>query len=278
MYLGFIHPAQTEALTIQLVRELTQNEVEDYKRAIATIAQHTSHKFAPRMVYENDADFFSAMQNCLQHYFSDKPKPQHLQEYTFIANKVLLNSLSSVRFFEDFVKTQLARKYGSGSPQVESFGAALSRSSDSSFAYRFMYKFRNYVQHCGTAVEHMEISVRPNEVENASLTITCKAEKLLEKYKEWGKVTADLRLMETINLAKMVTDLTTEIEQLDVLARSLLVPELETAASRIRQIIGDALDKEGMPVLYEVHASDGVLKQVPIKHPPLELLSQLGLL
>ncbi len=69
MLLGFIDPDQSEVLTIQRVRELTQLEAEDYKRAAETIGEYTSYKFAPRMVYENDADFFLSYARLLKALF-----------------------------------------------------------------------------------------------------------------------------------------------------------------------------------------------------------------
>ncbi len=81
-----------------------------------------------------------------------------------------------------------------------------------------------------------------------------------------------------IDLIGVVTDLTTEIEKLNDLASFLICLELKIAGSRIKQIISDALHQDGTPVIFEVYESEGVIEQVPIKHPPLEFLAQLGLL
>lgn len=57
--------------------------------------------------------------------------------------------LSALRAFDDRTSRYLKHKYGEGSAPFQTFKEALSHEYDSEFSYRFMYRLRNYSQHCG---------------------------------------------------------------------------------------------------------------------------------
>src|SRR5690606_16172320 len=60
-----------------------------------------------------------------------------------------INWLGSVRLFLDHAETDLKRRFGDPSSQVDRFEAATHSAFDTYAGYRFVVKFRNYVQHCG---------------------------------------------------------------------------------------------------------------------------------
>lgn len=72
-------------------------------------------------------------------------------------NRVLLNLLSSVRMYLDHTETTTHRKYGDTSPIYTNFRRACSDAYDNQFSYRFLYKLRNYAQHCGSPLSEFHI-------------------------------------------------------------------------------------------------------------------------
>jgi len=85
-----------------------------------------------------------------------KPAPYPSMQFHNVVhtslNRRLSNLLSSIRLFLDHSEFAFKRKYGKKSEEVEAFKKYASEKYDSSFSYRFVYKLRNYVQHCGIPI------------------------------------------------------------------------------------------------------------------------------
>ena len=65
----------------------------------------------------------------------------------------LLNYLSAVRMFTDQSESTIKREFGSSSERFQRYKEYESELYDSSFAYRFLYKLRNYAQHLGLPLD-----------------------------------------------------------------------------------------------------------------------------
>ncbi len=73
-------------------------------------------------------------------------------------NRRLRSFFSEFRVFLDYTETKLKRRYGPDSEQVAAFKAACSRRFDDSFAYRFVYKLRNYALHVDLPLNAMSLA------------------------------------------------------------------------------------------------------------------------
>jgi len=104
-------------------------------------------------------------------------------------NITLLNFLTSARTFLDHFETFVKRKYGKSSEESELFKSIVSHEFDNEFAYSFMYKLRNYVQHCGMPPIDFEIKTITDE-ENPSIEYVLNFNKniLLRDYDSWGAI------------------------------------------------------------------------------------------
>lgn len=115
-------------------------------------------------------------------------------------NRRILNLLTTVRTFLDLTERRLKHRYGSDSDRVSAFRLQTAGAFDTSFSYRFLYKLRNFVQHCGLPVGRMTIKARtPEEGAQSisqSLDIEFDRDLLLGTFDSWGgKVKADLKAM-----------------------------------------------------------------------------------
>ncbi len=108
------------------------------------------------------------------------------------ANRLFLNFLSSARTLIDHTETYLTRKYGKESYEFKKFKTKTKELFDSSFEYRFMYKLRNYAQHCGLPITNITYTITKDETpqKNRKIILSPLFDKndLLEKYKEWGSL------------------------------------------------------------------------------------------
>lgn len=73
----------------------------------------------------------------------------HHPDLLLKANQVILNFLSSFKFFLDNGESYLKRKYGKNSDEASSFIKLTRQEFDNCFAYRFLIKLRNYSIHLG---------------------------------------------------------------------------------------------------------------------------------
>jgi hypothetical protein len=70
-------------------------------------------------------------------------------------NRRLLNLLSSFRSYLDFMETRLKREYGESSEMVSKFTAYCRVEYDNNPSYRFIYRLRNFSQHCGFPIRNI---------------------------------------------------------------------------------------------------------------------------
>lgn len=126
-------------------------------------------------------------------------KDKDMEEIYLHSNRLLLNYLSSIRTYLDHSQTFLTRKYGQKSNQVKKFNDLLSFNFDNNFSYRFLYKLRNYAQHCGIPIDTLSFSSqydRENNKIHGHLNAFFEPDKLLANFDSWGaKVKLDLLAM-----------------------------------------------------------------------------------
>lgn len=111
-----------------------------------------------------------------------------LEEIALEINRNLLNYLASQNTFLDHTRHFLSQTFGKDSDEFKNFEKLTNNLFDEHFAYRFLYKIRNYTVHSGFSL--CAISIEKN---NQSVTYIPKfiINDLLES-KDWGKVKQDL--------------------------------------------------------------------------------------
>lgn len=109
-------------------------------------------------------------------------------------NRIVQNYLSSVRMFIDHCDANLNRRFGKESTEYLDFKKTLSEFYNNTFEYRFIYKLRNFCQHCGLPVSDFSID---NYQDFITLELNFNSEYLLNEYDSWK---ADLKKdLEQIN-------------------------------------------------------------------------------
>jgi len=84
--------------------------------------------------------------------------PSHGVSLNIEANRHVLNVLTSFRMYLDHLETDIKRAFGADSRETESFQKACVHEYDSNPSYGFVYKLRNYTQHCGLPVAYVVLS------------------------------------------------------------------------------------------------------------------------
>ncbi len=105
---------------------------------------------------------------------------------------LVLNILGSFRAFLDHSDYALPKVFGENSSEVAEWELRQSEVYDSYFAYRFMYKFRNYCQHVGMPPIQFSFS-QSEQHEGEKFEMSLMKSTLLEERSVWNqKIVADL--------------------------------------------------------------------------------------
>ena len=111
-------------------------------------------------------------------------------------DRLLMNYLSSFRTMIDHYETRYKRLDRLGSQWLQSFKSYKPGIYDGSFAYRFFYQLRNYVQHCGLPLGGINADVHRDERGKivAEFLVYFDRDDLLNAFDGWGRVRKDLQL------------------------------------------------------------------------------------
>ncbi|WP_158784081.1 hypothetical protein [Pantoea sp. BAV 3049] len=120
--------------------------------------------------------------------------------FPFFLNTRILNYMMSVKTLLDHMETSINRQYGEDSTEFFEFKALTGNEFDSKFSYRFMYKLRNFVQHCGMPPLSYTISKSLDETSSTlsvELIVYFIRDELIRGFSKWGAlVKADLTQMD----------------------------------------------------------------------------------
>lgn len=123
-------------------------------------------------------------------FFDQTNNPLELNnnEYTFLkieVNRIIINYLSSFRMLVDHYDRVLNKQFGKSSNEYKQFIKHLSETYDNYFEYRFVYKLRNFCQHCGLPVT--EIIFEKNEIYR-TIELCFNKTYLLNEYDSWSPI------------------------------------------------------------------------------------------
>lgn len=184
------------------------------------------------------------------------PDPRELGLSLFSS---VVNFLTAMRLYLDHEEAQVKRSFGHASEQVRQFTAATAKAFDARPGYRFCYKLRNFVQHCGVPPLRLDGT---NEFDGEVVTartadVLLGRDALLQDYEAWGAhVRRDLQEMpEFFGLLPLAAGAMDGLVAVHSVCQELrlqhalqLVPHLSQAVEQLADhLVGDAT-----PVLLKI--------------------------
>ncbi len=203
---------------------------------------------------QNYLSFVSLEKQLTAEISSSQPSGSiHPEATQVMLTTVTLNYLSSMRMFLDHAEKELTRrdKVDNGS-RLDVWKEACSSEYDHYFAYRFLYRYRSYIQHRGLPLTMSEISGYRDDDGNVvgRLVLSESPQRLVENYDGWSKVedelvslTTEIDLSEQIHLSMECLD---RIEECYI---ERFVPELTHSVDTITEVLGDVDDYDGTPIM-----------------------------
>jgi hypothetical protein len=267
-----------ESATIDIVEEFDGDVYERYSQALQNAMLPTG-RFTRELVERNlqgylDNEKFAATLLGLGRHLGS---PNREQLSNALMSQIM-NWLMSFRLYLDHAETELKRRFGKDSAHVHRFTDQTHECYDGSIGYRFIYRFRNYVQHCGAPLSFLSLSPPRPEASNPllrqSARFTLSRDDLLAKF-DWGTaVRRDLVAMpETFELQPLAEE---AMEQLRIIDRLILELNLNEGARTIHDA-REALTRlpagsPGVPVLLRFRPTiEGTIRKVSLSPTPISV-------
>lgn len=180
--------ARAEGEKISGIRPVTEEQYELYRFHRDVIAEFSRGHELLKLVLEEHHQFQQGLVD-VGHAIAHEPNminQNNLRVLTFKTSRLMLSFLSSVRTFLEHAQTSISRQYGKASEQFFYFKELTAHQFDNVFSYRFLYKLRNYTQHCGMPPVDFSVNIVPGAEMEIQLLFVRRV--LLEEYSEWGGV------------------------------------------------------------------------------------------
>jgi len=176
---------------INEVRPLSDDEIEEYNQQKNIMVEFANDFMLVEYVKLNYESLIDLLEETVIQV-AESPTmmgPYPFKNFPFLLNTRILNYMMSVKTLLDHMETNINRKHGEQSNEFIDFKALLSHEYDNYFSYRFMYRLRNFVQHCGmppltyTASKSLD---EANSKLSVELNVYFLRDQLIRKFSKWG--------------------------------------------------------------------------------------------
>lgn len=192
-------------------------------------------------------------------------------------NRLILNYLSSIRTYLDHSETRLKRNHKSDSNLLKIFKDETSNAYDNQFAYRFLYKLRNYSQHCGLPAGFLSTSsyVENDEEIKHSINLSLLRDELLNNF-EWGNpITEELKSQnEQFNILPFVETKFALLKDINDKLNNLSYENHKEDGIELLNILNSLENANGSPALLKTIDVDGQMN-IEFQWFPLELITKV---
>jgi len=290
--------SQKDRNNFTVVRHLTPDELKRIGDSLRLVKEYKINNQLFEILTQNYSELFNDLKQFLETYKKGLLTQSNLDFVHLNLNRHILNFLTSFRTYLDHVETNLKRNCGPESSEFQAFKQACANQFDSNFSYRFVYKLRNYVQHCGLPlgsfkasliddVENIEdenFTFRINKPEQQeALSICFKKSDLIEKFGGWGGlVLPDLEKQpDEIEITEHINSVIKSVQKINEVVRSYDRMRANEAAHYLRtlqlEIINQYPSQAPIIVNYEINENDKspVIKSLRIQFFPTELIDNI---
>lgn len=250
--------------TLHRVKEIDEHQYFEILKAIEEATQYVLRD-EHSVVVENFRNYLKAARESSS-ALAAYPADQHALRDESIGLRIwLFDWLLSIRAFLDHSRTRLARRFGPDSPELSRFATACSKEFDDHFSYRFMYKLRDYSQHCGFPPANLTVSHRQGH--DARVDLSLEREVLLSDFDEWGPhVEPDLqRQAPRIPVEPLMRGMMDSIHRIDATLREIEKERFERSSKVIEDARMIAGQHSGTPlVMAQTEDQEGNLLEIRV--------------
>lgn len=193
-------------------------------------------------------------------------------------NRIVLNVLSSFKFFLDNGESFLKRKYGKDSIIARGFIQLTRKIHGESFSYRFLSKLRNYSIHLGFPFQGLEFRTEKNK-ENpekaiGSLQLLIDINLIKKEKSLFGSVHKEFSdLNNDIDIKPLIRNLSISILEIQDYIYNVQKEEIENSIENIETFTGDFKTNDNEIKVFNSLKRDGEKITFNAYHVPFEIIS-----
>jgi hypothetical protein len=213
--------------------------------------EHNSQLFT--MAVWNYQEYYDVLHSYLQAFINQNTDYINNYPAKFNINRIALNLLSSIRMYLDHIETDLKRRYGNKSHEVEKFEQICSQEYDGSFSYRFLYRLRNYAQHCGFPIHDISFTSKPNQIQNEyALTVRISRDKLLQDF-DWKSLKSEVvAAPENIDFNEHIDNMVRSLNRIHLHVIQSEFGRLREEVGVIQDLLSHVSIGNGQPCIFEL--------------------------
>jgi hypothetical protein len=264
---------------ITSIRILEDSEYQEYKSAVGCLTDFSSDQQLYAITLLNYDDFLNLIA-VYSNAWDKNPSMinfQLLERMTLNINRHIINYLFSVRTFLDHTEFKLKRIYGDSSDKFATFKKATISEYENNFSYRFLYKLRNYSQHCGLplgelSMKSVEEPIYSGNIKN-TLVINFSSDTLLT-YNGWSSEVKEeiKRLPKKFDIIPHILQFKKSLDEINLAIIKDNINELIVSAENIERLIAPTKGKEGTPMIFTITDEVEGKRTMRIHHIPFHLI------
>jgi hypothetical protein len=241
-----------------VLRMMTPEEYQRFCDAASQLAKYRSARQVIKIAIMNAKDFEKSLAEIEASYSTEKDVNRvWLSELASVMNQRILNFLSSMRTYLDHTETRLKRKSGETSQQVKEFKLATAKEFDGHFAYRFVYKLRNYTQHCGMPLGKIagmsnRINHRSNDTVQNTMDFYFTKSELLSNFDGWGDlVKSEIEaLPEDFPLRGYLIEATESLRRIEDVVKNNDKADVQASLNVLSDFLDEIGETKAVPCVY----------------------------
>jgi hypothetical protein len=222
--------------------ELTSEELDDLNKSFDMLTEFSKNNWIIKIVELN----YQTLMNTTDEIFSilSKSFPNtwfELEQASIEFNRHFLNYLSSMNTFLDQQSKFLSNYFGKDSDELKQFKDKTTDFFDNHFAYRLLYKIRNYTVHCGFSILSIKSS---QEIVNNGTTKRITyipyflREELLNNFDFGSVLKPELKKMDgNIKVYDLVNKSISLYQELDEIVIKLIKSDKEKHILKVKSIL-----------------------------------------
>lgn len=268
---------------ITVVRDLTKEQFERYVGFMNSLTKINMDDKLFRIVELNYSELKKSVHLHTETYDKNPRADISQFEYVFMdLNRLILNLLSSIRTFLDHTETRFKREFGASSEEVKLFKEITSAAYDDHFSYRFLYKLRNYSQHCGLPTGRVEIvseavdESTPGSGAVNTIALQLLRDDLIKTFDVWGNpVKGELQKQaEEFDIIPLIDEHFKILRETNRTLHSGIYKKYENEAQELLLLIKETVATGGIPCLIEATGDDSNM-QLDMKYFPYDAISEI---
>jgi hypothetical protein len=274
--LGTIKREADGRITMKDVRDFCEEEYAEFSDAHQAMRRFSIDERLLLMVVQNHEEFRALLDSVLKQWQIEKRMDELILENLYLeVNRLLINMLASFTAYLNLTERKL-KEQPAGEATFERFKKACSAAYDTDFAYRFLYKLRNFSQHYELPIGNIHAGQSLNEdgIQQYKLEITFLPDELLNNdFDSWGQpVRSELECMdEEFDVVPLLDRLIDRLMEIESVVTSVRLADIEPVMAYFEGLLQEVIGEEGMPCLFLIEGEE-TPENVKMEHFPFHVI------